>query len=275
MRKSLLLVGLVSLFLPVPAHVFTMENKTESAESASTSRTTVTWKNPAGAEHTAFAGPELLDEELYLAGAIRTGNRYPGQRNYHGLHWFSNTGTHVWHESMFERQSLLWLDFTSDIVAIAAQPMRMDFTDGSTHFPDFIALHSDYRQVVYNVKPTRFLTEKAEAQFRNAAALCKQVGWGHEVISDLDPTYMANIEWLAHYRQPVFAPLPDIRAELLAAADEHLPIRDLAAAIDANKWPAVIAAIYHLTWHGELEVDLTYALTNASLIGKKKLHANA
>lgn len=216
----------------------------------------------------------LLDAELYRARSQRTGNRYPGQRNYHGFHWFSNSGDYVWTESLFERRALLWLDFTMDIVAIASQPMLMTFADGTRHFPDFVALHSDHRQVVYNVKPLKYVNDKVTTQFTNATELCQAIGWEHQVISAFDPVVLSNLEWLSNFRQHCFAPSADAREQLLETLTTPRPLHAAAASMTHTTWNATMPAMYHLAWTGEVQLDLTIPLSNNSLV-EKAHHAHA
>ena len=228
----------------------------------------IEWKDKNGNLHSAIADKRLLDKELYLASPSRTGNRYPGQRNYHGLSWFSSTGQQVWTESLMERRALLWLDFTSEIVSIASQPMKMFFADGTHHFPDFICLHADQRQVVYNIKPNKFITDKVQRQFDNADRLCAQVGWTHEVVSSFDSSTIRNVEWLANYRAPINRPNEQVRAMALSVLDEPLPVGTLASILAKRGTINPIPAIYHLAWSGELRLDLSTPLTNRTLARK-------
>lgn len=235
----------------------------------------VSWKAADGSSHSAIATSRLLDNELYLARKMRTGNRYPKQRNYHGHNWFGNTQQQIWFESLFERHPLLWLDHTRDIVAIACQPMTMTFGDGSEHTPDFVALHSNHSQVVYDVKPSR-LIPKAQAQFDKTAELCRTVGWGYEVLSDLSRQLDINLDWIASFRQPRFAASPDETQLLLHALRTPLPLGEAAALLPALTGKP---AIYHLVWMGQLHLDLNSLLSNSTLIStlnsKETSHAHA
>lgn len=231
-------------------------------------RPAVAWRTREGSTYSAVPTPALLDEGLYLAGRSRVGNNYQWRRNYAGVNWFSSCGTHVEYESMFERLALLWLDFSSDIVAIAAQPMLMLFEDETHHYPDFIALHADHRQVVYDVKPAALVTDKARKQFDNTAALCRRVGWDYHVLTGTEPVLEANLNWLAQFRQPVFAPPTDARQRLLAAVSDPIPLAEAAAAMQHPTPTAARASIYHLAWIHEIQLDLTRPLSNQTLIRK-------
>ena len=250
----------------------TMKKKTPVLYSTdSTALCEVLWIAADGNSRDAIATPRLLGEELYLAKKIRTGNRYPKQRNYHGHNWFGNTQQQIWFESLFERHALLWLDHTRDIVAIACQPMMMTFGDGTEHVPDFVALLSDHSQIVYDVKPSR-LVPKAQAQFDKTAALCRTVGWGFEVLSDLPRQLHINLDWIASFRHPRFAAEPDATQVLLDALHTPLPLDEVAALL-----PALFGkpAIYHLVWMGQLHLNLNSLLSNSTLVSKGTARAHS
>ena len=240
--------------------------KTNTQQPAATAL--VGWTDAKDAVHAQVPSRSLLDAEIYNASPARVGNRYPGQRNYHGLNWFSNTGSQLWHESLTERSALLWLDFVNDIVAIAAQPMKMTFADGSIHYPDFIALHSDMRQVVYNVKPAKFITAAVQTQFDNASRICEMAGWTHEVVPTFDPVYIRNIEWLANYRQPHSTPDDTVRHQLLDSLVAPLPVGELAQRLTLAPRNTARTAVYNLAWYGDIQLDLTTPLSDQSLVRK-------
>jgi hypothetical protein len=229
------------------------------------------WNDANGAAHEEPATRALLSHDLYLARPNRVGNHYKGQRNYHGHTWFSNTQSLVWHESLFERQALLWLDFTYDIVAVSAQPMKLTFANGREHTPDFMALHSDQRQVVYDVKPAKRITAKYVEQFAETAKVCADVGWGYEVISEFDPIFLGNLLWMSNFRHHNFAPPPEARARLLAALNPSSTIRVAATALSEDYFPAAMGWIQHLAWLGDILFDHTVPLSSTTTLWKAPL----
>jgi hypothetical protein len=242
----------------------------EKAQLSTPAILNVKWRASKNDERSAPVSPELLDKEIYLAHPFRVGHQYPKRRNYTGEHWFSNTSTHVWFESLFERQALLWLDFTSDIVAISTQPMRMNFASGLHHIPDIFALHSDYRQIVYDVKPARLITATVRTQFDATREVCEQVGWGYEVISSFDGMAAGNLTWLANFRQTHFTPPSDARTSLINALAEPLPSAD-AVEVLRSDYATVAAArgwLYHLAWAGEVSLDLATPFSDSTLVSK-------
>lgn len=226
----------------------------------------VRWANAQGTTLSAPATPALLDRELYIASVIRVGNRYPRQRNYHGRYYFSQTGHHLWHESLLEASVLTWLDISQDIVAIASQPMEIVFADGLKHVPDYMAYHADHRQVVYDVKPPKFLTPKYREQFAKTRALCEHVGWGYEVHTGFPTQVGVNLRWFAAFKHPAFFPGPDATERLLAALTEPLTLINAARALKLERLPNARSAIYHLVWVGVLSIDLTQRIDDQTTI---------
>jgi hypothetical protein len=230
--------------------------------------TLVEWIDIERTPRGAVAAPTLLDEELYLARPIRKGNRYPRQKNYHGYYYFSQVGRHVWHESLLEASILSWLDLHEDIIAIASQPMKMTFPDATFHYPDFIAMHSDNRQVVYDIKPTSRMTDKVFTQFANTHEACKQVGWGYEVRSELPKQVEINLAWVGGFRHPGYHPGQNATAQLLSSLTDTSTIADAIEGIGITSAPHARSAIYHLVSARVLALDLTQPLSDSTPVKK-------
>lgn len=244
-----------------------MSKTSKKSSSAATAR--LHWVTPAGAKRSRLAERARLNDELYLARPFRVSHQYPKRRPYSGQNWFSNTGTHVWHESLFERLAMLWLDFHEDIVAIASQPMQMDFANGLHHVPDLIALHSDHRQVVYDIKPAELISATAQEQFDETARVCAGVGWQYEVISSFDAVTRANLAWLSNFRQNHYEPPEQVRTQLLRTLTTAMSLQEAADSIQEGPPNAHKAWIYHLAWLGEIQLDLASSpFCNATLIRK-------
>jgi hypothetical protein len=231
----------------------------------------VGWLNGNNEWVEAPASADLLGKELYLTLPSRQGNRYPRQRNYHGLYFFSQTKRHIWFESNTEASRLASLDMTQRIQAIASQPMRITFAGGLLHFPDFIALHSNHRQVLYDVKPTQRLTAEVITQFARTKAVCDLVGWGYEVLTELEPIERSNLEWLAQFKHEGFYPEQSALDRLLDALTLPMTVRDAASVLGMGSLPQSRSALFHLLWGGTLTVDTSVRLTSSSLIEKGAL----
>ena len=235
----------------------------------------VQWKKRADQKTltSALASRALLGMDLYTAAPIRTGNRYPQQRNYHGYYWHSAARMQLWHESLLERSILMWLDHSEDIVAIATQPFTILFADGTEHVPDFIALHANNKQVVYDVKPLCRINDHAAEQFRKTKAICDEVGWGYEVHTELSEPLASNLAWVQMFRHPRFYPGLASVQQLTDALTEPVSLDAIAALLPDLTLGNARAAVYHLVWERILDADLTQPLSNTSLI-RKASHAN-
>lgn len=230
-------------------------------------RAAVTWKGDRSRTKATPATPALLSKELYLNERCRTGNRYRNQRNYHGQYYFSQTQSHVWYESLLEANMLMLLDWRESISAIATQPMKLTFSDGKVHYPDFLALHEDGRQVVYDVKPASRLSEKALDQFAKTRVVCESVRWGYEVLTGLPDVEQKNLTWLSHFRHPEFQPAPDAVARLHSAlGHDSLNVRDAAHTLEPTSLPAGRSGLYRLLWTRQLSLDMTTTISDRTHI---------
>lgn len=103
-------------------------------------RVTLTWNDVDRGPQTMPAGPECRDVGIERAELIRRGHNYQHRRNYEGFYWCAGTESHIWYESMTEYTSLMYLDHTTELAAVAAQPLCLIFEDGTKHYPDFFAV---------------------------------------------------------------------------------------------------------------------------------------
>lgn len=224
----------------------------------------VIWEDLGGKRHEAPATSDLLGEALYATRRSRSGSRYPRQRNYHGLYFMEATGEHVWFESLLEESRLATLDMLGDVTAVASQPMELRFADGSKHFPDLIALHSDGRQTVFDVKPARKVDDNLTV-FAKTQALCRRVGWGYEVLSEADPIVKRNVQYLRLFKHPGYRP-PTTSTGRLDALAWPATFADVAPALCPEDLPQGRAWTLHLLWSGSLRTDLNLLLSQTSLL---------
>lgn len=230
-------------------------------------RAAVTWNGDRSATKATPATPALLSKELYLKQRCRTGNRYRNQRNYHGQYYFSQTQSHVWYESLLESSMLMLLDWRENIAAIATQPMKLTFSDGKVHYPDFLALHADGRQVVYDVKPASRLSEKALTQFAQTRAVCEAVKWEYEVLTGLQEIEHKNLAFLSHFRHPGFQPgLEAVDRARRAFESGPLSVLDAARALEPASIAKGRSGVYRLLWTRQLTCDMSATISDRALI---------
>jgi hypothetical protein len=225
---------------------------------------------------------DLLSRELYTADPVREGAAYPRQRNYHGFYWMAAVDQHVWHESLLERDCLMWLDFALDVVAVASQPVRLTGSDGVHRYPDFLTLEADGRQTVYDVKPMARINTKVREQFAWTRTVCESVGWVYRILTDPPPQFKVNLTWLSQFRHPGHHPGADVAEELVAAARPDWTIHDAVRAMPAPSTARARSNVFHLIWTGAFNCDMRQRLsertaltTTASPARKEYPHALA
>jgi hypothetical protein len=216
----------------------------------------IQWKTTSGQICEAPAARNLLGRHLYLADAIRMPKSFPRMRNYFGLYYFAQTQSHVWHESVNEANMMAFLDHTESIAAINSQPMQMTFGDGSWHVPDLLALHSNHRQVVYDIKLASAIGSKELAQFAKTQAVCDTVGWGYQVLPTLSAQHQENLTHLSYFKHPLFRPGHEAVHRLFAALKTPTTFDEAAGVLRPDALPQGRASLFHLLWLREVSTDL-------------------
>jgi hypothetical protein len=136
-----------------------------------------------------YAGPDGLELTVNLPDALRAAfeavppvrsfARYRGQRSNTGLWWSASTGGHVGVRVLVERDHLMLLDFDPKVVAIASQPFRLHYDDGTCarrHVPDFFVRLTDGTGVVLDVRPAARVKPADAAVFVATGRACALVG---------------------------------------------------------------------------------------------------
>lgn len=206
------------------------------------------WVDPE--DHIRSVEANLLATTLPFEAAlpVREGTNYPGRLNHAGYYWFAGADHHVRHESMLEHVALMWLDYAYRIRSISAQPMVIRFRDGTTHVPDFFAVERSERRVLIDVHPTDLMDDVAVAQFDKTAAICRRVGWAYLLLTEFRTAVVNNLEWLAAYRHPRYAPAPDV-TEAVRQFASRSPSLDEALAWLKTAYPSAgITVLYNLMW---------------------------
>ena len=92
-------------------------------------------------------------------------------------------------------------------------------------------------------------------------------GWRFEVACEPPEQQASNIRFLAGFRREWLFP-PALLDELRAAGFSSLTLAEAAAARPGWDAPVVRAALFHLLWRQEYQVDLASALTPQHVIGE-------
>lgn len=226
----------------------------------------ITWLDVRKVERTETADKRLLSIDVVSAMPYRVGKRYPRQRNYQGDYYFAQVQRHVWHESLLEMRVLRWMDVHEHVEAIASQPFKILFSDGTSHVPDYFAKLRGYRQLVIDVKPTTLIDDKARTQFRKTRAVCAQIGWEYEIRSERTAQEDINLEFVAAFKHPAFRPQDQAISQLMAALARPLSIQEAAEALQQPTLAEGRSAVYHLICARVLHLDLTSTLSDTSLV---------
>jgi hypothetical protein len=212
-----------------------------------------------------------LPADEVLAGLpVREFRSYQGRRHYSGWYWSATTGGHVVYESRLELARILLADQDTDVVAIAAQPFRMEGFDGRrrrSHVPDLLAGHAGGGLTVIDVKPAwRLEDPKVAGQFAWTKAVCSAHGLSFEVWSGCDPVRLENVRFLAGYRRPALISA-DLVPVVLEAAARPVAIGALERVLAAPDRRGLIRpAVLHLLWSGRLAADLSRPLDVGVLV---------
>jgi hypothetical protein len=222
------------------------------------------------------SGGSVIDSGLGSVSAValaagrpwRTFRWHRGQAHYSGWYWSATMSRHVVYESRLELARLLLADFDPGVAAIAAQPFCLTASvDGRerSHVPDFLLVGGDFVVTVVNVKPAdRLADPKVAGALAWAGAAFGQRGWRHEIWSGTSAVLLANVRFLAGYRNPARVDAGAISA-VAATVDRPLRLADIEQA-----WPGqageVRAAALHLLWRGVVRADLTAPLSAGTVL---------
>lgn len=219
------------------------------------------------------ADATLANLPLERARPAREFVSWPGKRNYEGLWWSSTTRAHVGFESLLERDALLWLDWSPDVVAISSQPLAFLWPKGTSghrsHVPDYFVRLANGDGKLVDVRGEAGQSEKALAQFAMTREVCDLVGWQYEVWPGLPGGPAESLRWLAGYRQDRCAPSPETRDRIVAAFDHGAALGDgvdRVARFASVASEAVLANVYHLLWARTLSADLDSPLSMTTMV---------
>lgn len=206
------------------------------------------WADPEVRIHSLEATVLATTLPFETALPAREGTNYPGRLNHAGYYWFAGSNRHVRHESMLEYTALMWLDYTHQIRSIAAQPMVIRFRDGTTHVPDFFAVERSERRLLIDVHPIDLMDDIAVVQFDKTGAICRRVGWTYMLLTEFRTGFVNNLEWLAAYRHPRYAPTPDLTEAVCQFTARATSLDEALAWLKVAYPAAGISVLYNLMW---------------------------
>lgn len=209
---------------------------------------------------------EVEPTDLLDADPIRNSTWHARSTARAGLRYMASTGRLHWHESLFERNLLITLDFDRGFNDVASQPFTLTWQDGSVerkHTPDFAAV-IDGEMWVINVRPQPLVKPQLLANAAATRAMCALRGW-HEALvvgySQPAHTVLATIGAARQTADPY-----SLGDQMLDLLDARGPSRfgDLVAATTA---PALARAVLQrLIWDREVTIDLNRLLTDETVV---------
>ncbi len=164
--------------------------------------------------------------------------------------------------------TLMGFDFEGGVIGVLAQPLMLHFERaGKTfrHVPDFLVWREGGGVTMVDVKRAEQVgASRNRRAFESTEVACQHLGWGFEVRTEPDDTYLANLKWLAGYRRrsPRFE--ATAREMLACCADGAVSVRQLLARMEQ---PLLARpALFHLLWKRVLRFDMTALLDERSLV---------
>ena len=179
-----------------------------------------------------------------------------------GHYWCAGTQSLIWHESMMEFTALMMLDHLFDIVAVYPQPMMLTFAEGRHHVPDYLVDTAQGERILVDVHAEEMTTEEDVALFGLTEALCSQVGWRYELIDRISDITRWNLEMMARYNHPRYAPDDITRARVIKLAQTHRTFGALRSALATSRPGEHLPALFHLMWNRAIRFDLQRPFTD-------------
>lgn len=205
------------------------------------------------------------------AAPWRTWRWYHGQQHYSGLYWSATECDHVPYESRLELACATLADYDMTVHRIIAQPFLMTATVNGVrrkHVPDYLVFRKTGLTVI-DVKPKRRLNDPRIAEALGwVKDVIEDAGWQFEVFTEPDESVLANVKFFAGYRRSE-AIHP---AALSKMRSQRLDGMTFGAAVDTSDVPPprARAALLHMLWRQELEIDMTAPLASATTLYEVK-----
>jgi hypothetical protein len=170
----------------------------------------------------------------------------------------------VGYESWLERDRVMLLDFSPEVVAFSSQPFWLTWQAEARrrrHAPDYFARLKDGTGLVIDVRADDNIEPEDAEAFAVTGEACESVGWAYQRVGALNPVLAVNLRWLADYKHP--RNLNPAHASELKAVLER-PVSLMEAVSTVGDPISVLPSAFHLLWSGTLHADLAVAPLSAS-----------
>ena len=185
-------------------------------------------------------------------------------------YWSSTLSDHVIYESRLELANLMLADFDVGVKHIAAQPFMLTATVNGRicrHILDYLWGTDEQPIVVDVVRRERLGHDAVKLLCAWTRATVESLGWTYRIVSEPEPTILANVRFLAGYRrgwlvnQEVLVELRSRRGRLAGKS-----IAEVEASFAGYPKPVVRPALMHLLWCHEFAADLTGPLRPGTVL---------
>jgi hypothetical protein len=166
-------------------------------------------------------------------------------------------------ESLIEQDCLYVLDYERDVAFYEEQPLTVDYVwEGKArHYtPDFHVERVQAHELIECKPHSKVDTEENQRKFAAARAWCQANGWIFRVITDQalrTGPRLANIKLLTRYARLEVDPAIALRVTGCLQKDSPLTLEALATQANPADVRQGMAALLHLAFHHQLNLDLT------------------
>lgn len=228
-----------------------------------TSRWTVTYRH--GQTETTETVAAVSPAALLSSDPIRVNTWHARTTTRSGLHFLSSTGELQSHESLFERDLLVLLDFDG-VTVVASQPFTLIWHDGQRrrrHTPDFMIV-SDGLPTVVNCRPAPLVSDSLLENCSAVGEVCLARGWAHALVTGYPRPPFTVVSTVAATRNcdDPYGYGEDMQERL--ASDGPIEFARLADAFPASA--IARAVLQRLIWDRDVSVDLSRLLADDTLV---------
>ncbi|MFI6730849.1 TnsA-like heteromeric transposase endonuclease subunit [Streptomyces sp. R-74717] len=123
-------------------------------------------------------------------------------------------------------------------------------------------------------RPRRGCGNSASGRPRSAAAFaamrraCEQLEWVYRLVGEIEAVRVANLRWLAGYRHARYGEAEGLNAAVTASFAVPGPLFTQAASVGDPL--RVLPVVFHLLWCGRLAADLSYPLSDRTLVSRSE-----
>lgn len=193
-----------------------------------------------------------------------------GQPNFPGSFWSEKMQAHVGYESRLELSHLLVAEFDHDVVRMWSQPFKLLAASGTrrAHVPDYLFERRGGRGQVMDVKRAVDLEHpKVAATLQWTRELMDEHGWEYSVVTEPDPVYASNVQFLSDYRRSAQFD-EDLVERVATLIDGPMTVSEAraAAATVAPSERIAPALVLRLLWLQRLNCDLTQQLQSTTMV---------